>query len=207
MITLKGSPKGIMISIDDVSYETGRQELEEKLIVSRDFFKGTEVSIFLSSNTLTEAEVFFLRDTVVRVLADSVVTFIESAPKMLPKTHSDLEDLAEDESVTKFVRKTVKSGETVKSKYSLVVIGDVEEGATVEADGSVIVLGKLAGTVCAGKNGKRDSVVVAMRLMPEKLSICELSVSVKKNVLKKLYSTKPEIAYVYKSTIKVEQYT
>ena len=39
MIILKGSPKGISVSVDDTDFETGRAELIEKLSASKEFFK------------------------------------------------------------------------------------------------------------------------------------------------------------------------
>lgn len=207
MITVKGSPKGIVIFIDDTDYETGRQELEEKLSSSADFFKGVELNVFLTSNTLSEAELYFLRDTITRVLTETTVIFSEDAPKLLPQRHSDIDELEADESVTKYVRKTVKNGETVEYPYSVVIIGDVEEGASIVAGGNVTVMGNLFGKVHAGAGGNRSAVVIAMKLMPEKLLISDLSATVKQSTVKRILGGKPEIAYVARNTVKIEQYT
>lgn len=207
MITLKGSPKGIVIFVDDVDYETGRKELAEKLMASAEFFKDVELNVFLTSNTLSEAELYFLRDTITRVLAEAVVLFPEEAPKILPQRHSDIDELEADESVTKYVRKTVKSGETVEYPYSVVIIGDVEEGASVIAGGNVTVMGNLFGTVHAGAGGNRSAVVIAMKLMPEKLLISDVSAVVKQSTVKRILGGKPEIAYVARNAVKIEQYT
>ena len=207
MVILKGSPKGIMISVNDTDFDTGRQELTEKLLSSKAFFKGAELRVFLTSNTLTEAEVFFLRDTVSRVLEETEVTFIDSEPKMLPQKHSELEELDADESVTKYVRRTVKSGETLDYAHSFVIIGDVEEGAKIIAGGSVMVLGNLFGFVHAGAGGNKDAIVVAAKLMPEKLLIADYSAQIKKSTVKRLINGKPEMAYVHRNAVKIEQYT
>lgn len=207
MITLKGSSKGISLSIDDADFETGREELIEKLTQNKDFFKGAELSVYMTSNTLTEAEVFLLRETVERVLENASIRFIDSEPRMIPMQHSPLEDLAQDEGITKFCRKTIKQGETVEYGENLVVIGDVEAGAKVIAGGNVFVLGALYGSVHAGAGGRKDAVVVAMKLMPEKLIISDLSVKVKQSAIKRIFSGVPEIAYVSRNTIKIEQYT
>ena len=207
MVILKGSPKGIMISVDDTNYENGQKELAEKLSASVDFFRGAELSVFLTSNSLTEAEVFFLRDTVCRTLTETTVEFITEEPKMLPQKHSDIDALDEDESVTKYVRRTVKSGETIHFEHSLMIIGDVEEGAKVSAGKNVTVMGNLFGVVHAGAGGNRHAVIIAGKLMPQKLMIADMSVPVKQSTIKRLIAGKPEIAYVFKNTIKIEQYT
>lgn len=207
MIILKGSPKGISVSVDDTDFNTGRAELAEKLSASQEFFRGIALEVFLTSNTLTEAEVYLLQPTVREALCETDVIFIETEPKMIPKKHSPLDELGNDEGITKFCRKTVKAGETVEYDNNLVVIGDVEAGAKISAGGNVFILGSLYGSVHAGAGGRRDAVVVAMKLMPEKLLISDLSVKVKQSAIKRLFSNIPEIAYAAGNTIKIEQYT
>lgn len=207
MITIKGSPKGILISIDDVDYTKGREELEEKLTEAQEFFKDATLSVFLTSNTLTEAELFFLRDTVTRTLTDTQVTFTKSEPKMLPQKHSEFDALAADEGVTKFIRQTVKSGETVEYQHGLVVLGDVEAGGKVVAGGNIFVMGTLAGFAHAGVGGKRDAIVAAMHFVPEALLIGEVSIQGNHNPMRHLFSKKPAFAYIKENRIQVEFYT
>lgn len=207
MIILKGSPKGILVSVDDTDFETGKKELAEKLLASKDFFKDITLEVFLTSNTLTEAEVLFLQPIVRESLAETEVIFIETEPKMIPKKHSPLDELGADEGITKFVRKTIISGEIVEYDKNLVIIGDVEVGAKVVAGGNVFVLGSLLGSVHAGAGGGRNAAVVAMKLMPEELLISDLSVKVKQSAIKRMFSNVPEIAYVVGNAIKIEQYT
>lgn len=207
MIILKGSPKGISVSVDDTDFETGRKELMEKLAGSKDFFKNISLEVFLTSNSLTDVEVFSLQPAVQEALCETEVIFIDEEPKMLPKKHSPLDELDFDEGITKFCRKTVHAGETVEYEHNLVVIGDVEAGAKIVAGGSVFVLGALYGSVHAGKNGKNDAAIVAMKLMPERLVIDEFSAYVKQSTFKRLFQNVPEIAYVYENAIKIEQYT
>ena len=83
----------------------------------------------------------------------------------------------------------------------------VEAGAKVVAGGNVFILGSLYGSVHAGAGGRKDAAVVAMKLMPERLLICDLSVKVKQSAIKRLFSNVPEIAYIAGNAIKIEQYT
>ena len=207
MIILKGSPKGISVSVDDTDFETGRKDLANKLSASKEFFKEISLEVFLTSNSLTEAEVWELQPVVREVLSETEIIFLDHEPKMIPKKHSPLDELGNDEGVTKFVRKTVLAGEVVEYENTLVVIGDVEGGAKVVAGGNVFIMGALYGSVHAGATGKQDAVVVAMKLMPERLSIGELTTFVKPNAIKRFFSNVPEIAYVAENTIKIEQYT
>lgn len=207
MITLKGSPKGIMISVEEEDIEKASLKLCEKLSESAEFFNEETLEVFLTSSILTSAEVYSLRPLVTEGLSKTSVIFIEEPPRLLPKQHSALDDLALDEGVTKFVRTTVKEGEVLEYEHNIIIIGDVEKGATVRAGGNIFVLGSLFGTACAGNTGKVDSVIVAMRLMAEKVEIAGISQEVKVKALKKFLPGVPEIAYIMGSEIKIEQYT
>lgn len=203
MITMKGTPKGIMMMIDEENIEIAREELAKKLNECAGFFNEDSLEVFLTSTTLTEAEVYSLRSLVEISLLNTKVIFIETPPKLLPKQHSPLDDLTEDEGVTKFVRKTVLSGEVLEYEKNIIIIGDVEKGATVKAGGNVFVMGTLLGAVVIHNAA---SVVVAMKMLPEYLDIADVRAVVKANAFKKVFSA-PEIAYRAGDEIKIEQYT
>lgn len=207
MITLKGSPKGIMILIDAENLEIASFELKEKLTESAQFFNEEELEVFMTSPTLTDVEVYSLRPVVEKGLKNTKTVFIEHPPKLLPKQHSLLDELSDDEGIAKFVRTTVKSGEVLESEYNLIVIGDVESGAVVRSKENIFIMGSLFGEAVAGCGGKTDSVIVAMRLMAEKIEIAGITKSVKTSALKKFLPGVPEIAYIMGDEIKIEQYT
>ncbi len=203
MVTLKGSPKGIMITIEEADFETARHELPAKLRDSAAFFNEESLEVFLTSTSLTEAEVYELRPIVCESLSNTQVIFIETPPKLLPKQHSVLDDLESDEGITKFVRTKVTEGETIEYDNNLIIIGDVERGACVKCAKNLFVLGALYGSAYVSDP---NAVVVAMKLLPEHLEIAGVATTVKQSTLKKFLST-PEIAYLAGTDIKIEQYT
>ncbi len=203
MITLKGSPKGIMLMIEEVDLATAKEELREKLAPTTEFFCEEMLDVFLTSTSLTDVEVLELHPIVEEVLQKTSVHFIEEVPKMLPKQHSPLDDLSSDEGITKFVRTKVTSGEKIEYENNLIIIGDVEKGAEIISGGNVFVMGGLFGSVTVTNPA---CVVVAMKLIPEKIQIADYSTSITKNVFKKLLSV-PEIAYLAGNEIKIEQYS
>lgn len=207
MITLKGTPKGIMILIDEADTAVAAEQLKAKLVESAPFFNEDSLDVFLTSTILTDAEVFSLRSVVADVLKNTQIVFIEHPPKLLPKQHSLLDELKDDEGISKFVRTTVKTGEVLESKYNLIIIGDVEKGAAVRSDANIFVLGSLFGTAHAGAGGNTNSVVVAMRLLAEELKISDTSCTIKTSTFKKFLPRVPEIAYIKDNEINIEQYT
>lgn len=65
----------------------------------------------------------------------------------------------------------VKANRVVESDGHLILVGDVEEGGTLIANGNVIVLGKIEGSIQAGCMGNRNAYIIAMHLNPTDLRI------------------------------------
>ena len=73
---------------------------------------------------------------------------------------------------TKIVRSTVRSGQQVYAEYGdLVVIGSVNEGAEVIADGNIQIWGSLRGRAIAGAQGDGSVSVLCQQIRAELVSI------------------------------------
>ena len=70
-------------------------------------------------------------------------------------------------------RGTIRSGEQIKVEGALLVVGDVNPGATVSASGDVLIWGRLRGMAHAGCHGKRAARIVALQLRPVQLRIAD----------------------------------
>jgi septum site-determining protein MinC len=77
---------------------------------------------------------------------------------------------AETEEI-KFIKRTLRSGDKVTSTGDLVILGDVNPGAEVEAGGNIYVMGSLRGTVKAGI-GKSEAEIRALYFEAPRLEIC-----------------------------------
>lgn len=71
-------------------------------------------------------------------------------------------------------RGPLRSGQVIRYRGNVVILGDVNPGAQVVATGDVIVLGALRGVAHAGADGHRGAVVAALRLCPTQLRIADL---------------------------------
>lgn len=69
------------------------------------------------------------------------------------------------------VRRTVRSGQSIRYPGHVVVYGDVNPGGEIVAGGDVIVWGKLHGTVHAGATGDDHAIVGALQLAAMQLRI------------------------------------
>lgn len=72
---------------------------------------------------------------------------------------------------TVIVARTVRSGGRVESAGSLVVLGDVNAGSELVAEGDVIVTGVLRGVAHAGAAGNEKALIYAERILAPQLRI------------------------------------
>ena len=69
------------------------------------------------------------------------------------------------------VKATCRSGEIIRHDGDVVVIGDVNPGAEIIAEGDVAVFGQLRGFVHAGSTGNTRSTIVALNLDSPRIQI------------------------------------
>ncbi len=74
-------------------------------------------------------------------------------------------------SKTIFHQGTVRSGEYIESPGDLLILGDVNPGAKVSAEGNIIIWGRLLGIAHAGSKGNSKSTISALQLRPLQLRI------------------------------------
>ena len=78
---------------------------------------------------------------------------------------------AEGNSEGMFIRRTLRSGQVVRYPGSVVIMGDVNAGAEIIAEGDVVVWGSLRGMVHAGASGDEAATVCALHLAPTQLRL------------------------------------
>ncbi len=81
--------------------------------------------------------------------------------------------LESDDSGGLFVRRRVRSGQSLRHPGYIVVLGDVNPGAQIIAGGDIIVWGRLQGTVHAGALGNCQAVVCALAMSPALVRIAD----------------------------------
>ena len=103
--------------------------------------------------------------------------YVDSSEVLLEKAQS-----TEDEQTSTdysghnglFYKGTLRSGQTLETKDSLVIIGDVNPGAKVIAGGNIVIIGSLKGSVIAGCNGNVNSFVLALSMTPIQIQIANI---------------------------------
>ena len=79
------------------------------------------------------------------------------------------EAFADDNTI--LVKRTVRSGQSIRFDGNVVVMGDVNPGSEIVAAGNIVVMGALRGVVHAGAMGNELATVAAFKLQPTQLRI------------------------------------
>lgn len=99
-----------------------------------------------------------------------------------------------------YVEATVRSGVEVRHPGSVVVLGDVNPGSSIIADGDVLVWGALRGVAQAGAKGNIRCLIMALRMEPTQIRIADFMARAPE-LPPDLYS--PEVAYVALEGIRI----
>ncbi len=79
-----------------------------------------------------------------------------------------------EESKTKYIKGSIRSGNKIMYDGSLVIIGDVNAGAEIIAGENIVILGNLRGMAHAGASGNKKAIIVAENIESPQLRISNL---------------------------------
>ena len=179
-VVLKSNRYGIQLLLNpDIPFVTLLDKILEKFQESDKFFRDASFAITFEGRALSEEEETMIVETINAKTNTHVICIVEEdeirEEILKRKTAEKLPEVPAynpNEAILRY--ESVKSGEVLIAEQSLVVLADVEAGATVTTSGNLIVLGDLRGKVWAGSDGKEDVFVFAMNLSPESLRIGSL---------------------------------
>jgi septum site-determining protein MinC len=186
-ISFKGTREGLLITLGEGAWSDVLTELTTQLSrpSAQSFFKGARVILETGERPIAVTELeelialFAQHDmTLSSVTGEekSQQAFIQVQQASLPPPPESLTRAAEDELPADagralLIQRTVRSGQVIRHSGTILVIGDVNPGAEVIAEGDVIVWGKLRGIVHAGASGSETAMVGALILAPTQLRI------------------------------------
>ena len=134
-------------------------------------------------------------------------TIVPEIPVQTEAEVSSISELADIEHyLTKSalaVRKNIRSGQKISYDGTLIIFGDVNAGAELEAAGHILVLGALRGVAHAGCKGDKKAVIYANQLRSVQLRIADLIArapdgeNTKRNI--------PEIARIIDNYLVIEE--
>ena len=176
-VIIKGNKYGIVVVLDENSdFENLRADLIEKFKSASKFFDKASMAISFEGRKLSDKEEKILLDDISANSDLNIVCVIDNDKMREQYFKKAVEEKLEELSAQtgQFYKGTLRSGQMLESESSLVVLGDVNPGASVIAKGNVVILGSLKGNVYAGANGNQDSFVVALEMAPIQIRIGDI---------------------------------
>lgn len=170
LVTIKGTRDGLTFFIDESgSFHEAIMELHDKIKKNKP--KKDEpivsVTIKLGNRYLVEEQYEQLYE-IINEESGFEIDLIES--EVIRK--EDALKWKEDSKI-KSINRIVRSGQVIRVKGDLLLIGDVNPGGKVVSTGNIYIMGNLFGIAHAGVEGDMNSCIVASYMKPTQLRIAD----------------------------------
>lgn len=206
LVQIKGIRDGLLASFMEAPWEEQTQALLTQIDERPAFFQGARLAMDIGPQALRVNDLVDLRDKLSErnivlwaVVSESPAT--EQTAQLLglatriskPRPEEQRQfSTAASEDTALFINKTLRSGTRIEYPGNVVIIGDVNPGAEIVAEGNVIVWGRVRGMIHAGSKGNRSAYICALDLSANQLRIAdEISAA-----LKPQKEPKPEVASI-----------
>lgn len=206
-VSIKGTQDGLIIQIEETAGLSDMiAALQKKLTQAKGYFDDSKVHLEFSGKALSETEKHELLEVIRQNSKMEILSVGHQDEKEAPILKEKLTELshlleAAQKKGVSFHNGTLRSGQSLSVDTAIVILGDVNNGAIVNAGGSAIILGKLRGVVNCGLANKSNAFVFALEMRPTLLRI--------NNVYGRFEnegeaSGDPMIAYVHAEQIAIE---
>ena len=190
-VVIKSNKYGITLCLDkDIAFRDLLSQIAEKFKASAKFFGNAQMALSFEGRRLSESEQ------------------LEVVQTIQENTSLEILCIMEQDTLTESYMK-----EVLEAGSSIIILGDVNPGATVVSKGNVVVLGTLKGTIHAGAAGNEGAFVAALNMNPMQIRIADAIARAaddkpeKKSRKAKETSTGPMIAYTEDGNIYMEPIT
>ena len=173
-VVIKGNKHGIVVVLDaDMDFSELKEHIATKFKDSAKFLGNAKMAISFEGKKLSDPEQREVLDIIAENSDLHVVCIVDNDPEQDAKFEKALNDkLLELSNTTgQFYKGNLRSGQVLETETSIIVIGDVNPGASVISKGNIIVLGALKGTVFAGATGNENAFVLALDMYPVQIRI------------------------------------
>jgi septum site-determining protein MinC len=188
-VQIKGIRDGLLVTVGDGEWPFLQEILLKQIDEKGTFFHGARLALDVGNHILKAVEMGALRDqlsdrgVILWAVVSNSPTTEQSAQVMglatrifTPKQEkvNRNQQAMNDGEQAMLIHRTLRSGNKISYQGHVIVLGDINPGAEVVASGSVIVWGKLRGTVHAGAEGDERALVCALDMIPMQLRIADL---------------------------------
>ena len=216
-VIFKGKKGGITIVIDDEGdFEEIKGIFRHKVIAAKKFFSDAKTEITFEGRIMTDSE----EESLLKILAEESsldISVVKEALEKRPEPQSEqaanfdsyrvTEQLGKEMN-TYFYNGNLRSGQAIRYSGSVVIVGDVNPGAEVSAEGNIIILGAAKGAIHAGCFGDESCYAMAMKLTPAQLRIADVITHIPKESPKSKddkNASKPLYAFLSEGKIYIDE--
>ncbi|WP_455719417.1 septum site-determining protein MinC [Agathobacter sp.] len=192
-VTIKSNKYGINLVLNaEVAFDELLKDVIEKFKASANFFKNAKLALSFEGRELSEDE----EQQIIAAIEDNttieILCIVENGTKQEAVMKENVEafydavqqqyenaiaqnQMPENVNVPdQFYRGTLRSGQVISSDSSVTIIGDVNPGAKIIAQGNIVILGALKGNAHAGCTGDRSCFIFALDMQPIQIQIGDL---------------------------------
>ena len=160
LITFKGTNKGLQVLIDkNLDFTQLQEALHAKLASCANFFTPDTV-LSLEDLPFSHEE----KSILINIFQDYQLK-LKIVAKQDLKAKPSLPD--------KIINRTIRGGEEVMYKGSIVIYGNVNPGAKIIAGGNIDIHGSCRGVIHAGAFGNNETFIIADKLVPLQIRIAD----------------------------------
>lgn len=195
-VLFRGTREGIHIYLnDEVDFPQVVNSLEDRLSHSSNFFRGARIVINTGRRLLSQDQVEAVRQVLNQHDGVQLLRLEQAEPERVPSEMTAL-----------VIERTIRSGQQFYHPGHVVIIGDVNPGGEVIADGNIIILGGLRGSAHAGYAGRKEAIVAATIMAPSQVSIAGTWARQPDDAGPQSSPGTPEVARLRDSQIVIEPY-
>jgi septum site-determining protein MinC len=210
-VVIKSNKYGITLFLDkNMEFQELLKHIAEKFKASSRFFENAQMALAFEGRTLSHEE----QMEIIRVIQENstleILCVLEQDALKESYMKRALEERQQERANNdgRFYKGTLRSGQVLESETSIIILGDVNPGATVVSKGNVVVLGALKGTIHAGAAGNECAFVAALNMNPMQIRIADcIARSADGPMNVKGSATGPMVAYTEAGNIYMEPIT
>lgn len=207
-VVIKSFQNGIEVVLpDDIEFDELKEQVRDKFVSSARLLGNAVIALSFCNRSLSNEE----ENELIKIISESCSVDISCVlEKDLERNEIYLKALnqfAKAQSAAKgeVYKGCVRAGNTIETPYSIIVVGDVNPGATIISEGNIVVLGTLYGSAYAGP----ECFIASLDMKPERLGIGDTVMVLEGRSLKNSILSKntARIAYISDESIEIEVIT
>ena len=178
-IQIKGIRDGLLATLSMAEWEDQRAVMLSQIDERPTFFRGARLAMDVGEQVLKVNELVEFRDQLSErgvslwaVVSESPTTEKTaqllglatriSKPRPEELRHASSDEISDETAL--FINKTLRSGTRIEFPGHVVLLGDINPGAEIIAEGNVMVWGRIRGLVHAGSTGNRQAIICALEV-------------------------------------------